>query len=207
MKLFLVVGAAALVHAQADSGGYFPGEPPCALPCLASAITAAGCELSDIACQCGPTQSVIADKVGGCILSSCTNPTDLGAAISAGQAVCSSFLAGELTTPPGPPPTSTPVTASSSKSDTPHTSAILTSPSTPTPTTWSNETSIGTGSGSVSTTLKGTHTDTLLGSSTAVLTGSHTTLPTSAPPTAAAATSTWLGAGVLAGIMGVVALL
>lgn len=59
----------------------------------------------------------------------------------------------------------------------------------------------------MSTTLKGTHTDTLLGSSTAVLTGSHTTLPTSAPPTAAAATSTWLGAGVLAGIMGVVALL
>ncbi|KAI0487598.1 hypothetical protein F4859DRAFT_262980 [Xylaria cf. heliscus] len=212
MKLFLMIGAAAFVYGQADSTGYFPGEPSCALPCLSSAITAAGCQLSDIACQCGPTQSVIAAKVGGCILSSCTNPQELGDAINAGQAVCSSFLAGELsfTQPGGPVQTPTPVPGSSGSAT--GTSVIMTNPPTPTPTSTGSETSGVFSSESGSETAGGTHTDTLIGPSTPLITGSITSLasssssPTSSP-TNAAANPTRLGAGVLAGIVGAVAFL
>ncbi|KAI0458113.1 hypothetical protein F5B21DRAFT_461352 [Xylaria acuta] len=226
MKLLLVFGAAALVHAQADSTGYFPGEPSCALPCLSSAITAAGCQLSDIACQCGPTQSVIASKVGLCIFSSCTDPAELGAAVTAGQAVCSSFLAGELsfTQPGGPAQTPTPVPGSSGSAS--GTSVVLTDPPTPTPTSSGSGSGSSSGSGtessggfsseteSVSITTGGTHTDTLIGPSSPLITGSITSLgpgsPTSSPtssPTGAAANPTRLGAGVLAGIVGAVAFL
>ncbi|KAI1124842.1 hypothetical protein F5Y10DRAFT_248378 [Nemania abortiva] len=196
MKSFLIMGAAALVHAQADSTGYFPGEPSCALPCLSSAITEAGCQLSDIACQCGPTQSIIAGKVGGCILSSC-NPTDVGAAVNAGQAVCSSFLAGELSFTQ--PEQTTPPT-SGSGSSTPVVSTVVTTLPTPSATTSGGETI--TDSASVSTTPGPTHTDTLIDSSLTIL----TTTPTSAPA-GPVATPGGLGAGVLAGIMGAVAFL
>ncbi|KAI1352678.1 hypothetical protein F5Y01DRAFT_87601 [Xylaria sp. FL0043] len=216
MKLFQVLGAAALVSAQADSTGYFPGEPSCALPCLSSAITAAGCELSDIACQCGPTQAAIAAKVGGCILSSCTNPTDLGAAVNAGEAVCSSFLAGSLsfTSPSGPPQTPTPVPGSSSPGPT-GTSAVLTIPPFSSTTATSsggggNETTSSSGTGVSSltsdTTPTATHTDTLLGTSSVVLTGSPSS-PTSSTPTGGAAVPAGLGSGLLAGLLGIVAFL
>ncbi|KAI1755680.1 hypothetical protein F4782DRAFT_486428 [Xylaria castorea] len=223
MKLLLIFSAAALVYAQADSTGYFPGEPSCALPCLSSAITAAGCQLSDIACQCGPTQSVIANKVAGCILSSCTNPTELGEAVNAGEAVCSSFLAGELsfTQPGGPALTPTPVPGSSGSAS--GTSVILTNPPTPTPTTSSGSSGSDSGSsssessggfssetGSGTMTTGGTHTDTLIGPSTPIITGSVTSLVPSSPtssPAGAAANSARLGAGVLAGIVGAVAFL
>ncbi|GAW16405.1 hypothetical protein ANO14919_058310 [Xylariales sp. No.14919] len=215
MKLLLALAPAALVYAQADSTGYFPGEPSCALPCLSSAITAAGCELSDIACQCGPTQSVIAQNVGGCIFSSCTDPADLGAAVNAGQAVCSSFLAGELsfTQPGGPVQTPTPVPGSSSGSG--NTSVVLTNPPTASATSTGGETSSETSSEfeSVSATSEGTHTDTLIGPSTPALTSSvagsvTSNLPSSSPTTGAAAASPLrLGAGVLAGIMGAIAFL
>ncbi|KAI1199090.1 hypothetical protein F5X97DRAFT_322720 [Nemania serpens] len=204
--------------AQADSTGYFAGEPSCALPCLTSAITAAGCQLSDIACQCGPTQSVIANKIGGCILRSCTDPTALGDAINAGQAVCSSFLAGELsfTTPEGPAqtPTPTPVPGSSSGTGTTDTSIIMTNPPTPSSTSSGGGGGGGGGSGSETSTGSpfssitpgGTHTDTLIGPSSPILTGSIISLPTSTP-TGAAATPGRPGAGVLAGVVGAVALL
>ncbi|KAI0534053.1 hypothetical protein GGR58DRAFT_484202 [Xylaria digitata] len=195
MKLFLVLGAVALVHAQADSTGYFPGEPSCALPCLSSAIPAAGCQLSDIGCQCGPTQSVIASRVQDCILSSCTNPTELGQAFNAGQAVCSSFFAGELsfTQPSGPAQTPTPVPGSSSNLG--NTSVVLTNPPTPSATSTVE-------SGSASTASDGTHTDTLIGSMTTL---TDTPLPSSSPTADAAATLARLGAGALAGIMGAIA--
>ncbi|KAI0439450.1 hypothetical protein F4803DRAFT_531245 [Xylaria telfairii] len=218
MKSFLIIGAAALVYAQADSTGYFPGEPSCALPCLSSAITAAGCQLSDISCQCGPTQTVIAGKVAGCIISSCTQASDFAAAVDAGQAVCSSFLAGELsfTQPDGPPQTPTPVSGSSGSAS--GTSVIMTNPPTPTPT----ETGSSSGSssefssetGSMSITTGGTHTDTLIGPSSPHVTGSITSLapssPASSSPTSspnAAANPTRIAAGVLAGIAGAVAFL
>ncbi|KAI0522213.1 hypothetical protein F5B22DRAFT_464608 [Xylaria bambusicola] len=214
MKLFLTIaGAAALVHAQADSTGYFPGEPSCALPCLSSAITAAGCALSDIGCQCGPTQSVIANKVGGCILSSCTDPTELGAAINAGQAVCSSFLAGELsfTTPSGPAPTPTPTGSGSSSGSESGSTSGTSGPVTSPPTSTASSTAVsesGSESGSGDSTSESdhaTHTDTLIGSESPILTGSLTSLP--ANPTGAAAAPASIGAGVLAGILGILAFL
>ncbi|KAI0877944.1 hypothetical protein GGS24DRAFT_65878 [Hypoxylon argillaceum] len=208
MKSFLILGAVALVYAQADSTGYFPGEPSCALPCLSSAITEAGCQLSDIACQCGPTQAAIAGRVGGCLLSSCTDPTDLGAAVNAGQAVCSSFLAGELsfTTPEGPSQTQPPIISSSSL-DTIDISTLITSLPTPSATGSSSsgsgsDSGATTGSESASPTPGTTHTDTLIDPSLTIL----TTQPSSTP-TGAAATPGGLGAGVLAGIMAAVALL
>ncbi|KAI0428235.1 hypothetical protein F5Y09DRAFT_7403 [Xylaria sp. FL1042] len=226
MKFLLVAGAAALVSAQADSTGYFPGEPSCALPCLSSAITEAGCALSDIACQCGPTQSVIAANVGGCIFASCPDPTDLGAAVNAGQAVCSSFLAGELsfTSPEGPPQTPTPVLGSSSSSsgpDTTDTSVIMTNPPFSTTTTATSGSGSGSGSGNATSSSSGgsasgsgsgittptaTHTDTLIGPSSVVLTGSSSS-PTSSTPTGGAAVPAGLGSGLLAGLLGIVAFL
>ncbi|KAF2963403.1 hypothetical protein GQX73_g10164 [Xylaria multiplex] len=199
MKLFLVLGAVALVHGQADSTGYFPGEPSCALPCLSSAIPAAGCQLSDIGCQCGPTQSAIASRIQGCIISSCTNPTDLGQAVNAGQAVCSSFFAGELsfTQPGGPAQTPTPVPGSSSNLG--NTSVILTNSPTPSATS-----TVGTDSTSTeSAASDGTHTDTLIGSTTT--TPTDTLLPSTSATPGAAATLARLGAGALAGIMGAIA--
>ncbi|KAI1184872.1 hypothetical protein F5B17DRAFT_410230 [Nemania serpens] len=215
MKSFFILGAAALVYAQADSTGYFVGEPSCALPCLSSAITAAGCQLSDLACQCGPTQSVVANRIGGCILRSCTKPTERGDAMNAGQAVCSSFLAGELsfTSPEGPAQTPTPVPGPSSAPGTTDTSIIMTNPPMPSTTSSSGSsgsdsgTEISTGFESFSITPGGTHTDTLLGPpSSPILTGSISILPSSTP-TGAAMTPARLGAGVLAGVMGAVALL
>ncbi|KAI1114736.1 hypothetical protein F5Y14DRAFT_450815 [Nemania sp. NC0429] len=209
MKAVLIMGAAALVYAQADSTGYFVGEPSCALPCLSSAFTAAGCQLSDIACQCGPTRSVIANKVGGCILRSCTDPTELGEAINAGQAVCSSFLAGELsfTTPEGPAQTPTPVPGSSSGPGATYTSIIMTNPPTPSSTSGGDggATETHTGFESLTITPGDTHTDTLIGPSSPILTGSISLA--SSTPTGAAATPGLLGAGVLAGVVGAVALL
>ncbi|KAI1365277.1 hypothetical protein F5Y08DRAFT_186479 [Xylaria arbuscula] len=217
MKLFLIASAAALVHAQADSTGYFPGEPSCALPCLSSAITAAGCALSDIGCQCGPTQTAIAEKVGACIFTACTNPTDLGAAVNAGQAVCSSFFASELpfTTPEGasdtgpsvtPAPTSTSSgsgdSSSSGSSDASSSTSGTTGPVTSPPTSTATSSS-GSGSESGDT----THKDTLIGSSSLSLTGSLTSLPSSTPTTGAAVAPAGVGAGVLAGILGIIAFL
>ncbi|GAP87130.1 putative cell wall protein [Rosellinia necatrix] len=212
MKSFLILAAAALVYAQADSTGYFPGEPSCALPCLSAAITEAGCQLSDIACQCGPTKAVIAGQVAGCLLTSCTNPTDLGQAANAGEAVCSSFFAGELsfTSPDSTAMTPTPVPGSSSAAT--GTSVIMTNPPTPTPTpsgSGSGSSSAPTSSGFMNITSGATssgitHTDTLINPST--LTGSLTGEPSSTP-TGAGATQGRLAAGVLAGIAGAIAFL
>ncbi|KAI0201705.1 hypothetical protein F4808DRAFT_95915 [Astrocystis sublimbata] len=202
MKLFVLLTTAAVVCAQADSTGYFPGEPSCAIPCLTSAITAAGCQLSDIVCQCGPTQSVIANKVGSCILTSCTNPAELGDAINAGQAVCSSFSAGQLSFTQPSSPTPTPTSTSSPSNSTSVTSMTMTNPPTPTPN--SSETRHMN-----TTTLHGTHTDTLIGPgpTTPLLSGSLTDILPTSSPTGAAANPTRIGAGILAGIAGIVAFL
>ncbi|KAI1181254.1 hypothetical protein F4777DRAFT_526528 [Nemania sp. FL0916] len=215
MKSIVILSTAALVYAQADSTGYFPGEPSCALPCLSSAITAAGCQLSDIGCQCGPTQAVIGEKVAGCIITSCTKPTDFAAAVGAGQAVCSSFFAGELsfttpsvTNPGGPIQTPTPSSGTSGSAS--GSSIVMTNPPTPTSTPTFSSTASDSSSGSDSDSSGSTHTDTLIGSSTPNLSGSltaFTSLTPTSTPTGAAATPGKLGAGILAGIMGAAALL
>ncbi|KAI1820471.1 hypothetical protein F4861DRAFT_533679 [Xylaria intraflava] len=212
MRSFLILGAAALVYAQADSTGYLPGEPSCAVPCLTSAIAAAGCQLSDLSCQCGPTKSAIADKVSGCLIEACSNSADIGSAINVGEAICSSFLAGSLTfTEPGQP-TQTPTSVSGSAGSATDTSMITTPPPTNSGAestgTASNGTAASsgsgthTGSGSMSITTHGTHTDTIIGplktTSAESSSGSHN---------GAAATPAKINAGILAGIMGAAVLL
>ncbi|CAP67614.1 uncharacterized protein PODANS_1_15070 [Podospora anserina S mat+] len=68
------------------------GQPACATSCLISAISAAGCAASDVACQCGPTQVSIAASAGPCLLDACPM-SDLISAESAGLAKCKSFSA------------------------------------------------------------------------------------------------------------------
>ncbi|KAM7209764.1 hypothetical protein V8F20_000167 [Naviculisporaceae sp. PSN 640] len=70
----------------------FDGQPACATDCLISAISAAGCAPSDVACQCGPTQTIIGASAAPCLLDKC-QPTDLIKAQSAGAAQCSKFSA------------------------------------------------------------------------------------------------------------------
>ena len=63
-------------------------------PCLSTAITVAGCQPTDVACQCAPSgQNAIRDAAVSCLLASCTNPADLIGAQSAGAALCSQFSA------------------------------------------------------------------------------------------------------------------
>ncbi|KAK0730045.1 hypothetical protein B0H67DRAFT_21552 [Lasiosphaeris hirsuta] len=89
MKTILLLSTAAGVALAQD----VVGQPACATACLTSAISAAGCGPSDIACQCGPTQSAIIDNVVPCLISSCTNAGELSQAQSAGESRCSAFFA------------------------------------------------------------------------------------------------------------------
>jgi hypothetical protein len=68
----------------------FAGEPACATPCLASAIVAAGCDLTDEACACGPAKAAIGNLVGGCIYNACPQ-TEVALAISVGLQLCDGY--------------------------------------------------------------------------------------------------------------------
>ncbi|KAI1323264.1 hypothetical protein F5Y16DRAFT_403571 [Xylariaceae sp. FL0255] len=225
--IYTSVAGAALISAQAPSTGYFPGQPTCALPCLSSAIPEAGCSLSDIGCLCGPTQSAVESMAESCLLFNC-NPIELGQAISAGDAVCSSFSAGELsfTKPSDTPMTNfnpggpmIPATTNDA-----HLADITAAPSTTgtddtatsgSGTSMSMDMSMSMGdsmsgmdmsdttTGSSST--NATATETLIGPS-ATKTGSLSLKPSS---TAAAATQApaRVGAGIMAGLLGAAAFL
>ena len=45
--------------------------PSCALTCLTTAITGAGCGVSDYACQCGSAKSSITSAATPCVVSKC----------------------------------------------------------------------------------------------------------------------------------------
>jgi len=51
--------------------------PACALTCLAPAIAAAGCSITDYACQCGPAMNAIAKQATPCIAAGCSNSETL----------------------------------------------------------------------------------------------------------------------------------
>ncbi|RQM06638.1 hypothetical protein DH86_00001274 [Scytalidium sp. 3C] len=86
-SVILVAAAASLAAAQ-----NFGNEPACAIPCLSSAIVAAGCALTDEACQCGTGQPAIQTAITPCLLSAC-NESDLLLAASVGGQLCSVFSA------------------------------------------------------------------------------------------------------------------
>jgi hypothetical protein len=46
--------------------------PSCALTCLTNAISAAGCSITDYACQCGTRRSTIAGIATPCVVSTCS---------------------------------------------------------------------------------------------------------------------------------------
>jgi len=99
------------------------GEPPCASTCLVSAISVAGCQPSDVACQCGTGQPAIQTAVTPCLISSC-NATDLNLAAQVGLALCSVYSAGLNST------TTTSASASASVASTSSTPLSTTSTST-----------------------------------------------------------------------------
>ncbi|KAK0632225.1 hypothetical protein B0T14DRAFT_559938 [Immersiella caudata] len=88
MKLAIFLSTAAGALAQ-----NLVGQPACATSCLSSAINAAGCAPTDVACQCGPTKAVIAANVVGCLIVACTAASDLAQAQSAGEAACAAVSA------------------------------------------------------------------------------------------------------------------
>ncbi|ORY67330.1 uncharacterized protein BCR38DRAFT_407313 [Pseudomassariella vexata] len=188
MKPTLLLVAAGLAVAQ--NGGYFPGEPDCAIPCLTSAISKAGCALSDISCQCGPTQSVIGMNAAGCLTGACS-ADELQQALSAGLAVCSSFSAGDLTITSTAAPTTG--TASSSAS------ISITSPPSSTPSSTATGDSTST---AIPTSLASTETLTRTDS-----TPSASLSSIIASQSSAAGAPARVAGGFLAGLVGIVAAL
>ncbi|KAJ9145495.1 hypothetical protein NKR23_g5256 [Pleurostoma richardsiae] len=87
MKNTLILLIAAAVSAQDLSG-----EPSCAVPCLSSAINAYCTPGTNMPCQCGPTQTAIANAAIPCLLDNCSF-SDLFIAQSVGYAKCASWSA------------------------------------------------------------------------------------------------------------------
>ncbi|ESZ98479.1 hypothetical protein SBOR_1141 [Sclerotinia borealis F-4128] len=61
--------------------------PSCALICLSTAISSAGCSFADHACQCGPAKDDITKSATPCIASSCSATDSMTASNVAAQ-VC-----------------------------------------------------------------------------------------------------------------------
>jgi len=67
-------------------------EPSCAVPCIQSGISAAGCNPTDVACQCGPAQKSIAVVVATCLPVACP-ATLINEIIAIGTSLCSEYSA------------------------------------------------------------------------------------------------------------------
>ncbi|KAH9988478.1 hypothetical protein F4779DRAFT_610975 [Xylariaceae sp. FL0662B] len=109
MKSTLILLATAASLATAAD---FEGQPPCATPCLSSAIVEAGCDINDSGCQCGPTQSAIAQYAAPCLIGAC-DMNELQQAQSAGAAACSKYsaTAGQTTSSASPTSTTSPTSS------------------------------------------------------------------------------------------------
>ncbi|KAK0749375.1 hypothetical protein B0T18DRAFT_427501 [Schizothecium vesticola] len=84
--ILLALFAAAGLNAQ----GLLNGQPACATSCLTSAISAAGCALTDVSCQCGPTITIIASSAIPCLVTACAD-NDVQGVINAQTAACGGF--------------------------------------------------------------------------------------------------------------------
>ncbi|KXJ94005.1 hypothetical protein Micbo1qcDRAFT_158940 [Microdochium bolleyi] len=199
MRSALILALASTAVAQ-----FFPNQPSCAIPCLSTAITQAGCQPTDISCQCGDKKGAIGAAAAGCLLSAC-NLNEVQQAQSAGNAVCSSFSAGQLSSIPATGSASS--TRSGSASATPTGSAGTTS----------SAASTGSGSSSASATASSTRSSvsvSISASTTSIATtnsqGQSTTIvsttsrPVSVPTGAAATAGPMMGAGIIAGVLGAV---
>ncbi|KAJ9129962.1 hypothetical protein NKR19_g10101 [Coniochaeta hoffmannii] len=187
MKAALVLAIASLAAAQNLSG-----EPACATSCLSSAISRAGCDLNDQACQCGPTQAAIGSFAAPCLIGACA-ASDLGVAASVGSRLCAEYSSGlaSATTTTSSSGTGTMVITSTSSSSS---SSSSSSEASTTTTTTSNGSETTSGSSSSSR------------DSGSLTTGSTTTGASSVSGNlAAAATPAIVGA--VAAVVGVVAAL
>ncbi|KAJ1335632.1 CFEM domain-containing protein [Microdochium nivale] len=218
-----------LAVASTAAAQFFPNQPPCAIPCLSAGITQAGCQPTDVACQCGPKQAAIGAAAAGCLLGAC-NLVEVQQAQSAGNAVCSLFSAGSLTipsataTPTGTGSSAAPSSGSASATATPSSSGSG-SASAPAPTGSSasnsasasasnsasgsgsaaSSTSAAAGTGSSST--RATTATVVTTNSQGVSTTATTTRSTTVPAGAAATARPMVGAGIIAGLIGAAAVL
>jgi hypothetical protein len=128
MKFSTLALAAAVSSASAQ---FLSGQPSCAVPCLSTAISSAGCQETDIACQCGSGQAAIASIVAPCLISAC-DASDLNTAESVGLGQCSAYsasLTASTSSPatvssPSPSSAPTPTTATSTTSVTAVTTSV-----------------------------------------------------------------------------------
>ncbi|KUJ14482.1 uncharacterized protein LY89DRAFT_686949 [Mollisia scopiformis] len=172
----MLIALAGLVSSQ-----NFGAEPSCAIPCLTSAFSVAGCALTDQACQCGTGQAAIQTAVTPCLLSAC-DAADVNSAASVGFALCSAF---SMTA--GANATTTPSSSSHSS-----TSIIMSTPSATTSTVTAVTTSVGSGVTSTATTTSAKSSGT----------GSGTSSSASAVSSAGAQKGQMMAAG-LGGVVGV----
>jgi hypothetical protein len=70
-SLFMVALLATAAYAQ-DVATLVGQIPACAINCLTPAITAAGCTLTDYACQCGKGHDAILSGSATCISTGCS---------------------------------------------------------------------------------------------------------------------------------------
>ena len=147
MKSVLALAAvAALVSAQ-----NLGGQPACALPCLAKAIPQTSCAMADSACLCRPDiQAQLAPLVAGCLVTACTDASDLLKAQAAGAAACAAY-ANPSASAPAPPPATASSASSAASASTPWSypassmsvSVSTTASGTAAPTATANHTSSG----------------------------------------------------------------
>jgi hypothetical protein len=110
---FGVVGILSLtsaVAAQSACESLTTLFPDCARPCVSTAAGQVGCDATDLACRCEPTNSdAISASAIDCVVAACTNIADLIAVQGAGASVCGCvYTAAPDPTDPEPTPPSTP---------------------------------------------------------------------------------------------------
>jgi len=192
-----IISAVVLVAASLVSGQNFGAEPSCAIPCLTSAISVAGCALTDQACQCGTGKAAIQTAVTPCLLSACS-PGDLGIAASVGQGLCSAYSL----TATGLSVTTTATTSLASPSSGPSSTIII---STPNATTNGTRTSTVTAvTTSVASTTSKASTSSTKSNSISSSTSSATSSAASVVSSAGAGHMMAAGVGGVVGILGAV---
>ncbi|PBP21744.1 hypothetical protein BUE80_DR007561 [Diplocarpon rosae] len=100
--------------------------PACAQTCLGTAITGAGCEVADKACQCGSNMAAITKSATPCVISACSS-TEALLTQSLTAKICEAVAAGSdsgssVSGTASSTPSSTPSAASRSSTATPTTS-------------------------------------------------------------------------------------
>ncbi|KAG8169108.1 hypothetical protein KVR01_001857 [Diaporthe batatas] len=104
-----------LVAAQSSDVASLVTElPSCSLTCLLAGASAADCESTDYACQCG-NQDIIVTNATACLTSSC-NTNDIAKTQTVSQQICDAVTGGNSSTSASASGSSASATGSSSSS-------------------------------------------------------------------------------------------